>query len=265
MRFGSSKRTWRLAALWAAMGLGLLGLVSGLQSQDAAAPTEPPALLWDATEKVLKSLPGEHAAEFQFTVTNVSDRVVSITQLMPTCGCTVAEMPASPWVLEPGATGTFAGTIDFKGKSGLVKKAIHVTSTAGVQTLMIGVEVAQMNDEERRRNQELAQANRQVVFQGDCAKCHLTPAVGKTGGALFMAACGVCHITEHRSSIVPDLLVARTPRDADYWRKWIAEGKEGTLMPAWSKRHGGPLTDEEIDSLVTFALDSLPTAPRGEN
>lgn len=257
-------RTWRLAAVVAAAVM-LLGLASALRSQGSGADEKPGALLWDSTEKLIKAAPGEHAAEFQFTVTNVSDRTVTIKQLMPTCGCTVAEMPASPWVLEPGASGAFAGTIDFKGKSGVVKKAIHVTSSEGVQTLTIGVEVAQMDDAERRRNQELAQANRQVVFQGECAKCHLTPAVGKTGGALFMAACAVCHISEHRSSIVPDLLVAKTSRDAEYWRRWIAEGKEGTLMPAWSKRHGGPLTDEEVESLVTFALGALPTAPREDN
>lgn len=245
--------------------VALLGVATAVWSQSAGASAKPDALLWDTTEKLIKPAPGEHAADFQFTVTNVSDRTVTIRQLMPTCGCTVAEMPASPWVLAPGTSGTFTGTIDFKGKTGTVKKAIHVSSTEGVQTLTIAVEVAQMNDEERRRNQELAQKNRQVVFKGECATCHLTPAVGKTGGALFMAACGVCHITEHRSSIVPDLLVAKTARDAAYWRKWITEGKEGTLMPAWSKRHGGPLTDAEVESLVDFALKALPTAPREAN
>lgn len=264
MRFGSSKRTGRMGAV-GAVALALLGLGVVSQSRAAGAADQPAALLWDSSEKLIKSAPGEHAADFQFTATNVSDRTVTIRQLMPTCGCTVAEMPSSPWVLEPGASGTFSGTIDFKGKAGIVKKAIHVTSSEGVQTLTIAVEVAQMDDAERRRNQELAQANRQVVFQGECAKCHLMPAVGKQGGALFMAACAVCHITEHRSSIVPDLLVAKTRRDAEYWRKWIAEGKEGTLMPAWSRRHGGPLTDEEIESLVTFALGALPTAPREDN
>ena len=57
---------------------------------------------------------------------------------------------------------------------------------------------------------------------------------------------------------------AREPRDAAFWRKWISEGKEGTLMPAFAQAQGGPLTDQQIESLIEFALASLPTQPRKE-
>ena len=115
---------------------------------------------------------------------------------------------------------------------------------------------------ERKRNQEIAQRNRQAVFSGDCARCHLEPARGRSGAELFTSVCGVCHFAANRSSIVPDLLTAREHRDAAFWRTWITEGKPGTLMPAWSKKYGGPLTDAQIESLVTFALQTLPTEPR---
>ena len=62
--------------------------------------------------------------------------------------------------------------------------------------------------------------------------------------------------------MVPDLLVARETRDATYWTKWISEGREGSLMPAFAATHGGPLSDAQIASLVEFALRQLPTAPR---
>ena len=62
--------------------------------------------------------------------------------------------------------------------------------------------------------------------------------------------------------MVPDLLVARDQRDAAWWRGWITDGKDGTLMPAFGKTHDGPLTDAQIDSLVEFALSHLPTEAR---
>jgi hypothetical protein len=68
-------------------------------------------------------------------------------------------------------------------------------------------------------------------------------------------------MAEHRASMVPTLLVAREPRDAAFWRKWISEGKEHTLMPAFAKEHGGPLTPEQIESLVEFAVTSFPKVP----
>jgi hypothetical protein len=62
--------------------------------------------------------------------------------------------------------------------------------------------------------------------------------------------------------MVPDLLIARERRDSAWWQRWIAEGKEGTLMPAFAQARGGPLTEAQVASLVEFALSHLPTEPR---
>ena len=35
-------------------------------------------------------------------------------------------------------------------------------------------------------------------------------------------------------------------------------------MPAFAQSQGGPLTDQQIESLIEFALASLPTQPRKE-
>ncbi len=241
-----------------AVGTRAAGDTAAVNAESAASPNP---LLWDAMAKTIEARPGDGAGDFAFTVTNTSDHAVTIEQLRPTCGCTVAEMPSSPWVLAPGASGTFTGTIDFRGKDGTVTKSIFVNSSAGTQRLEISVKIPTLDEKTREQNREIARQNRQAVFAGECAKCHLAPAKGLSGAELFTAACGVCHFAPRRSSIVPDLLTARQYRDAAFWRQWISEGKDGTLMPAWSKRHGGPLTDAQIDSLVTFALQTLPTEP----
>ena len=227
----------------------------------AQSPAPDTILLWDATEKTITPEPGDGAADFQFTAVNVSDKPVTIYQLRPTCGCTVAEMPSSPWILAPSQSGSFAGTIDFRGKEGTVTKSIFVNSSVGTQRLTLVVKIPTLDAAARRQAQMIAQKNRQAVFAGDCAKCHVEPAKGKSGAALFAAACGVCHFSENRASFVPSLMVARTPRDAAFWHHWIADGAEGTLMPAWSQAKGGPLTDEQIDGLVKYALETFPITP----
>lgn len=247
--------------VWAGAVAPVPGVAMTEVGGDVAAPAAASPLVWDAMQKTLHPKPGVGMGEFDFTVTNTGRKPVTIEEIRPTCGCTVAEMPHDPWVLAPGASGSFVGTIDFRGKEGTVTKALFVTSTVGMQTLQVVVQIPTLDDAQRKRNQAIAQANRQAVFHGDCAKCHLTPAIGRSGAELFMAACGVCHLSERRASMVPDLLTARQHRDAKFWRQWISEGKKGTLMPAWSKQHGGPLTRAQIESLVTFAMQNLPTEP----
>ncbi len=218
-------------------------------------------LAWDPVERIIEAKPGEGGADFQFSVTNTSDKPVTIQQIRPSCGCTIVEMPHTPWVLAPGAHGAFSGSIDFRGKEGTVNKTLYVNSDAGTQTLAITVKIPAVDETARKANQMIAQADRSAIFRGDCAKCHVEPGVGRSGAELFTAVCGVCHFAARRASMVPDLFVAKQHRDAEFWRKWISEGKEGTLMPAWSKEHGGPFTREQIDSLVQFAASTLPADP----
>lgn len=75
------------------------------------------------------------------------------------------------------------------------------------------------------------------------------------GGKLYAENCAVCHgadgqgrvgatLAKDWPSIRPDLRV----------RTVIEDGVPGSPMPAWSEANGGPLTDEEVDSLVCYIL-----------
>lgn len=227
-----------------------------------AKATEP--LAWDVMERVIEAQPGKTSAGFQFTATNVSAAAVTVHQIRPTCGCVVAEMPATPWVLAPSAGGTFIGTIEFAGTFDTFSKALLVDSSAGTQRLMVTVKLPVLDEAQRKRNRRIALADRQAVFRGECAPCHVPAEVGRSGERAFTLACGICHLGPRRLDSVPDLLVARQHRDAAFWRKWISEGGEGAMMPAWSQARGGPLTPEQIESLVEFCLTMLPSEPRRE-
>jgi mono/diheme cytochrome c family protein len=228
----------------------------------AAAEPQKNPLVWDAVEKTIDARPGDRAAEFMFQVTNKGAHPVTIQSTRTSCGCTVAELPSLPWVLAPGAGGVMKVTVDFAGKDGWITKSVTVLSSEGAQTLDVSLHIPPPDEAQRERNRQLAQANRQAVFRNDCASCHASPLGTKTGGDLFNVACQICHASPRRASMVPDLAVAREHRDAAYWTKWIAEGREGTLMPAFAAEHGGPLTRKQIESLVDLALKLLPTEPR---
>jgi cytochrome c553 len=250
--------------------------------QAPAAATAPPAaataplvattspttstLVWDTLVKEVKPAPGAATAEFTFWVTNTSGSDAAINSAHTSCGCTVAKLPSQPWILKPGESGPLTANMNLLGKHGLVTKTITLDTSTGPQVLTVRSDIqggtpatlpAAVSD--RERNQMASLSDRQAIFRNDCAKCHVEPTVGRTGEKLFITACGICHTAEHRAAMVPDLSAIKTDTNADYWRTWATFGKPGTLMAAFSKKHGGILDDSQIESLVEYLVKAYPS------
>lgn len=211
------------------------------------------SLKWNVTSQTRLATPGETNVHFAFSLTNITPSEVVITGIRPSCGCTTAKLPPLPWHLAPGKDGQIEATVDIRGKRGMISKVVFVDSTAGTNMLTLIINIP----EDRARNMELALADRQAVFKWECVSCHVIPTVGKTGVALYQAACGVCHESDHRATMVPSLLALAKPTGREYWDQWIRKGKEGSLMPAFDKDHGGPLSEEQIQSLVSHLATTL--------
>ena len=238
----------------------------GQPVQTTATASQENVFGWDALQKEVNTKPGETNVLFTFALTNISQQTVTINGVHTSCGCTVAKLPQIPWTFAPGDNGTFEVSLDVRNKVGVVTKTVTVNSTAGFRYLTVraSIPVTQhtaMSQGERVRNLQIALADRQAVFQGSCVTCHVTPGVGKRGKELFHGVCGVCHDAEHRASMVPDLRKLNKPQDVNYWRNWITNGKDGTLMPAWGQANGGPLTTAEIDSLVEYLTGPFKKEP----
>jgi mono/diheme cytochrome c family protein len=120
-----------------------------------------------------------------------------------------------------------------------------------------------MTDIDRTNNFKLALADRQAVFQGSCIDCHIKRGEGKYGKSLYDADCAICHEGEHRATMVPDLHQLKAVTSPEFWRVWIAHGKAGSLMPAFSNVQGGPLSEEQIDSIAGYLNLVIPA--RGPN
>ena len=205
-------------------------------------------LVWDAVSRDYTAKSGETLINFSFADTNVSPADILIRGVRTSCGCTVAKLPPLPWRIGPGTNDHLEVTVDIRGKRGTLSKVISVETSSGLSLLTVNVKIP----EDRGMNMELAKADRQAVFKNDCASCHLYPTIGKTGEGLYLAACGICHESDHRATMVPDLKALAKSTNHDYWDTWVRKGKEGSLMPAFSKEHGGPLSDEQIHSLVSY-------------
>lgn len=217
--------------------------------------TQETVFAWDGLVKEGTLKAGETSLSLSFSMTNTSSADVSITSVRTSCGCTAAKVPPLPWLIPAGGSGAFDVAVDVRGKNGVLSKTVTVDSTAGYRYLTVRCSipissVATMSLAERAKNLQTALADRMAVFKGDCATCHLQPAIGQKDEALYKASCAVCHDADHRASMVPNLRALNKPTDREYWQKWITEGKEGGLMPAWAISKGGPLTDEQIESLL---------------
>jgi cytochrome c5 len=217
----------------------------------------PNALKFDATSKSVDLKQGETKGLFKFALTNVEQAAVTITGIHTSCGCTAGQMPKTPWVLAPGESGVIDITMDMTGKFGKVTKTATISSSSGPFVLQVSStapppDPSVMRTGDRMRNLQVAGADRQAIFRNDCATCHVHPTTGKVGKVLFDTACGICHDAEHRASMVPTLRDPKRATDANYWSKWITEGREGSLMPAFALNRGGILTTEQITSLVDY-------------
>ena len=228
-------------------------------------------LAWDALEKKRKVNEGEGPVLFKFQMKNVSREPVVLERITASCGCTTVDSRLMPYTLTPGSTENISISMSLAGKLGTVTKTLLVQGSHATWTLLVTSEIVSPADEVlvpgvpngagmsagvRGRNIGLAEADRQAVLKGDCAACHARPAERQLGYGLYLGACAICHDARHRASMVPDLRASGVPRDAAHWRQHITDGIDGTLMPAFAKEKGGILSDEQIESLVKFLVET---------
>lgn len=199
-------------------------------------------------------------------VTNgVTPDSLVILSVKPSCGCTTAELPTTPWFLPPGTNSAIRLAVNLAGKQGMLFKTVHVATERGFLDLMLRINIQPappprpLTDAERAAGVAASTVNRQAIFTGECATCHNNNLKGKYGQQLFAAACSICHEANPRATMVPDLHNLKDPTNEEFWRAWVTSGKAGTLMPAFSNTQGGPLDDMQIASLAVYLNSAIPS------
>ena len=180
-----------------------------------------------------------------FQIENVGDADLEIRDITTTCGCTAAVIDNK--LIPAGETGSLEVSIDTSGKRDSIEKIITIT-TNDIQepvkkiTALVKVHTQSHPDFDVNKS----------VFSPGCDKCHIGRAAQLKGFALYMEICSMCHGPEGEGGSAsqlndPDYLASA---DDSYLWQWIAEGELGSSMPAYSKKKNGPLTGEQITSLV---------------
>lgn len=93
----------------------------------------------------------------------------------------------------------------------------------------------------------------EALYQDLCSECHGTSAQGGAAASPYdpestWPAPNLTNIVA-RNAENPNIIDIR-----EYIEDTIHQGRPGTPMPAWGQEAGGPLTDAEIDGLVTWLL-----------
>lgn len=214
-------------------------------------------LAWNSLKQETNIVADAGAAQFMINFTNVSSDCVVIRNVEPTCGCTTAQLPSLPWVIQAGSSGQFSLTVNLLGKARKQVKTVYVTTDHGFKKIILEINIlppalSTQSKADRDRSLKIAQTDRQAVFHSDCAVCHVKPGEGKEGRALYFAICATCHEGSGHIVTMPDLFAIQTPTNVVFWIDWIAHGKSGTLMPAFSTDDGGPLSEMQIARLASY-------------
>ena len=197
-------------------------------------------------------------AEYHFR--NDGSDSLHITSVETSCGCTVVRLKKK-WY-GPGESGIIHVSFDANGKFGEIRKEIMVES----------------NDPMSSRIQLILQSNVVVhpgnatgmiskmgagesIFTGKCRSCHVDKGLGKKGEALFAADCQLCHgpagkkdSVFHPGPALDNVFLSTLTRKLLFKR--IAEGSpdphKHQMMPGFMKTFGGPLSEEQVQSLVNY-------------
>jgi mono/diheme cytochrome c family protein len=189
-----------------------------------------------------------------YVLYNTGGKSLQIKKVDASCGCTVVKVENN--LVPPGGFTRLKVTLDTSIKLGPVKKTITVYSNdpeSPKTDLFLTANV--IADMKKVHDGKVAVKDPLVLFKGECATCHVNKGVGKTGMALFQADCAMCHGLNAQGAVAGALTDTdlNDPKEQARLRKIISEGAPHTpTMPPFSKKHGGPLTDAEIDSLVNY-------------
>lgn len=150
---------------------------------------------------------------------------------------------ASSSRLKPGERGMIRLSVDIRGKLGTIYKTVQVHTNDPLTpqvTLAVRMVIKDLAHMKTYSSSE--------IFNGTCKGCHVLQGKGKQGFDLFVDDCMMCHAAGKIASAARDL----QQKSEERIERAIREGVDKTSMPGWDSRHGGPLGEEEIRSLVDY-------------
>lgn len=179
------------------------------------------------------------SAHYDIKLKNQTDKVINILKVKASCGCTVVESPMTR--IEPWGEVELKASIDTRGKIGRITKFIDIYTDASEKS----IEIKLTGVVEHRAG--IDKVDKSGIFKEGCKHCHLGANAGaRKGMDLYNAVCYVCH---KRSDKIP-----MNGRGAI--GNAITNGVDSTSMPGFGQASGGPLSSEQIESLIQYLIDA---------
>ncbi|NOZ24702.1 MAG: hypothetical protein GXO94_01210 [Nitrospirae bacterium] len=145
--------------------------------------------------------------------------------------------------LAPGEQGQIQVTVRTDRKKGVIARTVQVRTNDPLNPLVILNLRAKVLDPFHGKNLDAGE-----MFRSPCRKCHVDRGRGRLGADLFRADCIMCHM---RGKSAPPLASLRK-LSRKRLQVVIEKGVPESVMPGFSWRVGGPLTDSQIRSLITY-------------
>lgn len=189
-----------------------------------------------------------------FKVTNFGAKPLKILETKSTCGCTVPEIKKS--ILKSQETTILKVKIDTSMKQNKVTKTLDVFSSDPVRPV---VTLSMAMDIENHHKNLSSKGKSKILTDEKCMTCHVYQGVGAFGKDLYDADCAMCHGLKGEGASGPNLLIGgyKNPALVQSRRQTIACGsKNNNSMPGFEYTCNGPLSIEQVDSLVEY-LKSL--------
>ncbi len=186
-----------------------------------------------------------------FTIYNGGNAVLHVTEAKSECGCTATRFKGA--TLKPGAKVKLDILVDTTMKQGPVTKDMVVYSDdpeRPIVRLYITMDV-------KNAHGKMSLKDRTKIFTDEtCKRCHVDEGVGQFGKELFEADCAMCHRKQESGILSGPLIESVDYSDAvlsAHAADVIAHGsKNSPAMPGFLVDDGGPLAQEQIDSLVNY-------------
>lgn len=185
-----------------------------------------------------------------FVFRNSGSDTLHILDVRASCGCTAALASSSQ--IPPGGRGEIKATFNSRGKRGIVRKTITVTTN---ETAQPAVTLNLVADIGAPIKVHATMDMHGSYLEGKCANCHVERGLGKSGAPLFAADCAMCHGEYGTGGVAFALNDAAYLQKVDdgHLKERITKGSPtNPMMLGFGKPNGGPLTDDQIESLVRF-------------
>lgn len=218
---------------------------------------EGPQLMVEKRIQDLGEVQTDRKVQTEFLLYNTGGKHLRLYRVEASCGCTVPEITRK--ILAPGDFSRIRVVMDTSLKLGNIRKKLTLFSNdphrPKLDLFVVGHAIAgKMAGHE---DIMLKSHDRLALFKGECATCHVQKGIGKTGQALFQADCAMCHGQQAEGNLPSGpSLVGGNPDNAAWLahvHSRIANGSPNSpQMPPFAKAQGGPLSPDEVDSLVSF-------------